>query len=89
MNQKKNLGLVMGATKPEQLVDIRKKFPELPFLIPGVGKQGGGVETAVSVCRENGLGLINVSRSILYPSEGTFPENVRTAAQYYSQLFKK
>ena len=89
MNRKKNLGLVMGATKPEQLIDIRKKFPELPFLIPGVGRQGGGVDSALAVCRENGLGLINVSRSILYPSEGIFPENVRTAVQHYQQLFKK
>jgi len=89
LNDKKNLGLVMGATKPEQLLDVRKQFPELPFLIPGVGSQGGGVETAMAVCRENGLGLINVSRGILYPSEGTFPENVRMAAQHYRQLFKK
>ena len=89
LNTKKNLGLVMGATKPEQLLDVRKQFPELPFLIPGVGSQGGGVDTALTVCRENGLGLINVSRGILYPSEGKFPDNVRAAAQYYRQLFKK
>lgn len=87
LNVKQNLGLVMGATKPEQLLDVRKQFPELPFLIPGVGSQGGGVETALAVCRENGLGLINVSRGILYPPEGVFPENVRKVAENYNQLF--
>jgi len=89
LNTKKNLGLVMGATKPEQLLDVRKQFPELPFLIPGVGSQGGGVDIALAVCRENGLGLINVSRGILYPSEGKFPDNVRAAVQHYRRLFKK
>ena len=87
LNENHNLGLVMGATKPEQLLDVRKQFPELPFLIPGVGSQGGGAETAVSVCRANGLGLINVSRGILYPTEGKFPDNVRTTAEHYKQLF--
>jgi orotidine-5'-phosphate decarboxylase len=88
LNDRKNLGLVMGATKPEQLLDVRKQFPELPFLIPGVGSQGGGVETAMAVCRDNGLGLINVSRGILYPLKGKFPDNVRAAAIHYQRLFK-
>ncbi len=87
LNTKKNLGLVMGATKPEQLLDVRRQFPELPFLIPGVGSQGGGVDTALAVCRENGFGLINVSRGILYPSEGTFPNNVRELTENYNYLF--
>ncbi|MBN2601180.1 MAG: orotidine-5'-phosphate decarboxylase [Candidatus Marinimicrobia bacterium] len=87
LNEHHNLGLVMGATKPAQLLDVRRQFPDLPFLIPGVGSQGGGVDTALAVCRENGLGLINVSRGILYPSEGTFPDNVRQLAENYNQLF--
>ncbi len=87
LNQHKNLGLVIGATKPEQLLDVRQRFPSLPFLIPGVGSQGGGIETAVEVCRKNGLGLINVSRGILYPTEGKFPDNVRKSAENYHQLF--
>ena len=62
-------------------------FPELPFLIPGIGTQGGGVETAVRVCRECGLGLINVSRGILYPTEGRFPDNVYEVAKNYNRLF--
>ncbi|HDP67713.1 MAG TPA: orotidine-5'-phosphate decarboxylase [Candidatus Marinimicrobia bacterium] len=87
LNTGGNLGLVVGATKPQQLLDLRRQFPELPFLIPGVGSQGGDVDTAVAVCRETGLGLINVSRGILYPTEGTFPDNIRERAGYYNQLF--
>jgi len=88
MNARQNLGLVMGATKPEQLVTVRKMFPQLPFLIPGVGTQGGEVETAVQVCRECGTGLINISRGILFPSEGVFPDNVAQMAAYYQKQFK-
>lgn len=88
LNQKDNVGLVMGATKPEQLIEVRESFPEMPFLIPGVGSQGGAVEAAVKVCNSIDAGLINVSRSISYPP-GEFPENIRKSAQKYAELFKK
>lgn len=88
LNSRKNLGLVIGATKPEQLRKVRSIYPELPFLIPGVGKQGGAVESATEVCRNCGLGLINVSRSVIFPAAGEFPKNVRESAKYYSSLFK-
>jgi len=89
MNRFQNLGLVMGATKPEQLLTVRKMYPELPFLIPGVGIQGGEVETAVKVCRECGTGLINVSRAILFPSAGNFPENIARQAAFYQEQFSR
>jgi len=88
LNKNRNLGLVMGATKPEQLTEVRQKFPTLPFLIPGIGAQGGEVEQAVAVCRSAGQGLINVSRAILFPTSGAFPANVREMAAYYQQQFK-
>ena len=88
LNQRENLGLVVGATKPEQLRELRLAYPQLAFLIPGVGKQGGAVESAVEACRANGLGLINVSRGISYPAEGVTPENIRAAASAYAKLFQ-
>jgi orotidine-5'-phosphate decarboxylase len=88
LNEKGNVGIVMGATKPAQLLDVRKQFPGLPFLIPGVGSQGGAVDTAVKACQQNGAGLINVSRGIIFAPEGAFPENVKTAAKKYKELFK-
>ncbi len=88
LNKKGNVGMVMGATKPQQLLDVRKQFPGLPFLIPGVGSQGGAVETAVEACRQNGAGLINVSRGVIFAKEGKFPNNVKNAAKKYKELFK-
>jgi hypothetical protein len=71
-NKTKNCGLVVGATAPEQLAEIRAIASDMPILIPGVGAQGGSLELAV----ENGTehfrkpALINVSRSVLYASTG-------------------
>jgi orotidine-5'-phosphate decarboxylase len=71
-NTKKNVGLVVGATHPKELQPIRKLAPSLPILIPGIGKQGGDLESAVRYGTDkNGkLALINASRSILYASTG-------------------
>ena len=88
LNDKNNVGLVMGATKPEQLIEIREEFPEMPFLIPGIGTQGGALEAALQVCNEIDAGLINVSRSISY-AEGKFPQNIRKSAKKYIKIFKK
>lgn len=68
-NKNGNIGLVVGATVPEQLATVRRTAPELPLLIPGIGKQGGDLEKAVKNGRDadaRGL-LINVSSGILYP----------------------
>ncbi len=67
-----NVGLVVGATFPEQLARIRALAPELPFLIPGVGTQGGDAEDAIRLgATSNGrLAVVNVSRQVLYASSG-------------------
>ena len=59
-------GLVVGATDPEALARVRAAAPDLWFLVPGVGAQGGDLEAALGAgLRADGLGLlINVSRSI-------------------------
>jgi orotidine-5'-phosphate decarboxylase len=71
-NSKKNIGLVVGATQPEELQPIRRMAPEMPILIPGIGKQGGDLESAVRYgCNKKGeLAIINASRSIIYASNG-------------------
>ncbi len=76
-------GLVVGATAPQELRRIRELAPELPFLIPGVGAQGGDLEAAVAHGRtRDGLGpVINASRSILYASRAAdFAGQARRAA---------
>lgn len=62
-------GLVVGATSPEALARIRAIVPGMPFLIPGVGAQGGDVPSVMQAAYdEPGSVLINSSRSILYAS---------------------
>ena len=65
-NTGNNLGLVVGATQPEALTRVRSAAPDLWFLVPGVGVQGGDLETTLrSGLRPDGKGmLINVSRGI-------------------------
>ena len=65
-NQNDNLGLVAGATHPEALARIRSLAPGLWLLAPGVGAQGGDLQTALRAgLRADGLGLlIPVSRGI-------------------------
>ncbi|MEE3141454.1 MAG: orotidine 5'-phosphate decarboxylase / HUMPS family protein, partial [Chloroflexota bacterium] len=71
-NQRGNVGLVMGATNPQQLADVRHLCPDMPLLIPGVGAQGGDLEEAVRLgTDEHGRrALINSSRGIIYASNG-------------------
>ncbi|TKX85067.1 orotidine-5'-phosphate decarboxylase [Halorubrum sp. SS5] len=74
-NANGNVGLVVGATTPDELETVREIVPEIPFLVPGVGAQGGDVEAAV----EHGLasrpdlpvdvGLVNSSRGIIFAGE--------------------
>ncbi len=65
-NTRRNVGLVVGATFPATLAEVRARAPELWFLVPGVGAQGGDLETALRAgLRADGLGvLVNVSRAI-------------------------
>jgi orotidine-5'-phosphate decarboxylase len=76
-------GLVVGATYPEELARLREIAPNLPFLIPGVGAQGGSLEAAVTHGpTADGVGpVINSSRGIIYASSGPdFAEAARAAA---------
>jgi orotidine-5'-phosphate decarboxylase len=67
-----NCGLVVGATHPRELRRIRSMAPGMPILIPGVGAQGGDLESSVRYgCDRHGeLAVINVGRSVLYASDG-------------------
>lgn len=71
-NSHGNCGLVVGATYPQQLAEVRKLAPELPLLIPGIGAQGGDLfQTIRNGLDKNQAGIIiNASRSILYASGG-------------------
>ncbi|GGM55861.1 orotidine-5'-phosphate decarboxylase [Halarchaeum rubridurum] len=65
-----NVGLVVGATRPEELERVREIAPDLPFLVPGVGAQGGDVEAAVEHGRTAaGVGVVNSTRGIIFAGE--------------------
>jgi orotidine-5'-phosphate decarboxylase len=79
-----NVGLVVGATYPEELGRIRQLCPDMTFLLPGVGAQGADVAAAVSNALDEGGGgfIITSSRQILYASAGKdYAQAARRAAQ--------
>ena len=74
-NTRGNIGLVVGATVPDQLASIRHLCPTMPLLVPGVGAQGGDLEAAVRAgTDENGrMAIINASRSVIYAGQWGAP----------------
>ena len=66
------LGLVVGATYPEDVARVRAVAPVVPILLPGVGAQAGDLERSVqaAVDDDGGGAIVNVSRSLLYASSG-------------------
>ena len=82
-NRYGNIGLVVGATYPEELKLIRQAHPDMPLLIPGIGAQGGDLEQAVryGVDSQGEKAIISSSRQIIYASRGKdFAEAARRAA---------
>ena len=69
-NRYGNIGLVVGATYPEELKRVRAICPDMPILVPGVGAQGGDLEASVrNGVNAGGLNaIINASRQVLYAS---------------------
>ncbi len=65
------LGLVVGATYPQEIARVRELAPTLPLLIPGVGAQGGDAEATVRAgLTTQGTIIVNSSRAVLYASSG-------------------
>jgi orotidine-5'-phosphate decarboxylase len=82
-NRHGNIGLVVGATYPEELKIIREQHPDMPLLIPGIGAQGGDLALTVrhGVDRHGEKAIINSSRQILYASQGKdYAQAARQAA---------
>jgi orotidine-5'-phosphate decarboxylase len=80
-NAHRNLMLVVGATYPAEMAELRQAHPELWFLVPGIGAQGGDLDATLAAgldARGAGL-LINSSRAIIYAGGGE-AEAIRAAA---------
>ena len=85
-NSSGQIGLVVGATFPEEIAKVRAIVGDMPLLIPGIGAQGGDIEATVkagAIAGAPGTGMIiNSSRAILYASSGNdFAEAARVVAQ--------
>ncbi len=85
-NEHGNCGLVVGATFPEELAQVRALCPELPILVPGVGAQQGDLARALQagLDRQGERVLLNASRAILYASSG--PDFAAAAGRAAQQL---
>src|ERR1700690_284199 len=71
-NEHRNLMLVVGATYPEEMAELRRAHPTVWFLVPGIGAQGGDLDdTLAAGLNSAGTGLlINSSRGIIYAGGG-------------------
>ncbi len=85
-NRGGNVGLVVGATYPDELKEIRKLCPDMPLLIPGIGAQGGDLELSVryGVNTAGEMAIIVAARQILYASAG--PGYAQAARKAASEL---
>ena len=78
-----NIGLVVGATNSKGMKSIRTKT-KLPFLIPGIGAQGGNLQEIISINKEFKFEtIINVSRAII------FSESISSTAQHYNNMINE
>lgn len=83
-NGNNNVGLVIGATFPEELKGIRSLNDKVPFLIPGVGVQGGDLHQVLKYGLTGSKGglVINSSRAIIYAGQGQdFQQKARAVAE--------
>lgn len=78
-----NIGLVVGATNSKGMKSIRTKT-KLPFLIPGIGAQGGNLQEIISINKEFKFEtIINVSRAII------FSESISSTAEQYNNMINE
>jgi orotidine-5'-phosphate decarboxylase len=78
---------VVGATHPERVFAIREKSGQMPFLIPGIGAQGGALKKTLEAVQDGTRVpcLINASRSILYPEKSSFFNEFKETQEFSSK----
>ena len=86
LNNQQNIGLVVGATNDDALMKVRNST-DLPFLIPGIGAQGGDLQSVLKINEKNmDTTLINVSRGIIFSGNKDYDSIRNSAKQYLNQL---
>ncbi len=88
-----NVGFVVGATYPQQLIELRRAYPQSFFLVPGYGAQGGSGKDLAGAFDRRGLGaVVNSSRGIIYAWKKTdclSGENYKEAALEAAEIMRK
>src|SRR5271156_2340987 len=89
-NRHGNLMLVVGATRPQEMAELRRAHPELSFLVPGIGAQGGDLEATLAAGLDaGGQGLLGrSSRNIIYAGGGG-AGSIRAAAAELAAAINK
>ncbi|MDP9082939.1 MAG: orotidine-5'-phosphate decarboxylase [Pseudomonadota bacterium] len=90
-NERRNLMLVVGATYPREMAELRQAHPDVSFLVPGIGAQGGDLDATLSAgldARGAGL-LVNSSRNIIYAGGGQAAAIRSAAAQFRAAINAK
>ena len=86
LNNQQNIGLVVGATNDDALMQVRNST-DLPFLIPGIGAQGGDLQSVLKINEKNmDTTLINVSRGIIFSGNKNHDSIRNSAKEYLNQL---
>ena len=91
-NRNGNLGLVVGATYPDELAQVRKIAPDVPILIPGIGPQKGYLEQTIKAGLNSNRQriIMNSSRGIIYSSnKADFAQAARAATLKLNDQIKK
>ena len=88
-----NIGLVAGATNIDDIKKLKKICPKIPFLVPGIGSQGGDLKSVLNVLKQGNIDtspyIINSSRSILYATDKLeFESAARIEADKFVNLVK-
>ena len=87
LNDNNNIGLVVGATQNDRMKELKVISGSLPWLIPGVGFQGGNLEDSLKIgSLNNSLPIINVSRGIL--SAGNMNQIQQAVVDYTNEIRK-
>ena len=91
-NRHGNVALVVGATYPEMLGEVRKMVGDMPILVPGIGTQGGDIEQVLAHgLNSSGTGLVlNAARSVIYAGDDQdFARAARNKALEFQALINQ
>jgi|TARA_B110000263_G_scaffold13044_1_gene10950 orotidine-5'-phosphate decarboxylase len=86
LNKHNNIGLVIGTTNDDELDEVNLVSNSIPWLMPGIGFQGGNLEKSLLIGEKNYLSLVNVSRGILNFKDREISDIRQATVDYTSKI---